>query len=241
MCLQADHWARLKFGQEFAYRVFVLLNPNPLRDQYAQLLEQPDMITNLRLVCNPSDAEVSPVYCNSWQNHTAAFEVEDGTQPGPSQIDLDMQWWLCIIFAICYECCSFTSSSASHCFSSRVQTLLVLLGKCCLLKIYVGIGMLIGRNRAHGQTALAWFETQQQKKKGGLFKIKIKIPICIPFFLQFYISSHTNKQNQSNSPPPKNTHSKCLGNSRFYILQTIFRALISACWASGECSFFPDK
>lgn len=46
------------------------------------------MITNLRLVCNPSDAEVSPVYCNSWQNHTAAFEGEDVIQPGPSRIDL---------------------------------------------------------------------------------------------------------------------------------------------------------
>lgn len=66
----------------------MLLNPNLFRDQYAQLLEQPDMIRNLRLVCNPSDAELSPVYCNSWQNHTAAFEGEDVTQPGPSYIDL---------------------------------------------------------------------------------------------------------------------------------------------------------
>lgn len=90
MCLQADHWARLKFGQEFAYWVFVLLNPNLLRDQYAQLLEQPDMITNLSLVCNPCDEEVSPVYCNTWQNHTAAFEGGDVIQPGPSQIDLDI-------------------------------------------------------------------------------------------------------------------------------------------------------
>lgn len=63
----------------------MLLNPNLFRDQYAQLLEQPDMITNLRLVCNPSDAEVSPFYCNSWQNHTSAFEGE--CDPARSLID----------------------------------------------------------------------------------------------------------------------------------------------------------
>lgn len=62
----------------------MVLNPNQFRDQYAQLLEQPDMITNLKLVFNPCDAEVSPVYCNSWQNHTAAFEGEDVIQPAPS-------------------------------------------------------------------------------------------------------------------------------------------------------------
>lgn len=39
--------------------------------------------------------------------------------------------------------------------------------KFSLLKIYVRIGMLIGRSIACAQPGPAWFEIQQQKKKGG--------------------------------------------------------------------------
>lgn len=56
----------------------------------------------------------------------------------------------------------------SHCCASRAQTLRVVLDRFCLLKMWLGMEVLVGRSIACGQAAPAWFEADQQKQQGGL-------------------------------------------------------------------------